>query len=152
MASLLLWGGLMATHEAAPPAAGQMDMEVANPMTDDFNQGMGAFEKHDWTGAIALMEKVLANAETQAGNGEAMAAIKSKLAPVYYMIGAAAFNVPDPIRVATSQFVWAAGSSGTQPHVVPPTAPRRMPWCACRAGRVGSFEMFFQSNFYQTTP
>ncbi len=117
-ASLLLWGGLTATHEAATLAPGQMDPAVAEAMTTTFNQGMGAFEKRDWTGAIASMEKVLAIAESLSGNADLMATIRPRMAPAHYTIGAAAFNVPDYAKCIASfeRFVFLYPNHDKVPH------------------------------------
>lgn len=92
--SLLLWLGQMATTEAAPLAKGQIDFATVEAMTSAFNQGMAAFENRQWAAAITEMEKVIDICEKYPDPG-AMAGAKDRLAPVYYTVGAAAFNVPD---------------------------------------------------------
>lgn len=79
---------------SAPMAEGQLDMATVEAMTQGFNRGMAAFEKRDWANAIAEMEKVIAIVENYPDK-KAMEAPKLRLAPVYYTVGAAAFNVPD---------------------------------------------------------
>gem|GEM_PF-585545 len=92
---LLPWLGLTAATKAALAAGkGQIDNVTAEAMTTGFNQGMAAFEKRDWTKALAEMEKVIALCENYPDK-DAAATAKQRLAPAYYMVGAAAFNVPD---------------------------------------------------------
>lgn len=73
---------------------GQVDQVTVDKMTQGFEAGMAAFQKREWRGAITEMEKVIGICESFPDK-KAMEAPKQKLAPVYYTVGAAAYNVPD---------------------------------------------------------
>lgn len=83
----VLWG-------FAPLGRSQVDQVTVDKMTQGFDAGMAAFQKRDWRGTITEMEKVIALCESFPDK-KAMEAPKQKLAPVYYTVGAAAYNVPD---------------------------------------------------------
>ena len=114
-----LWAGLAIPIQAAVMAApeGQMDMETVNTMAETFNRGMAAFEKRDWATAIAEMEKVISICEGYPDK-KAMESQKDRLAPVYYTVGAAAFNLPDyPKAIAAfERFVTEFPKSEKLPH------------------------------------
>ena len=76
----LLWLGLAPAAKAAAAAKGQIDSVTAEAMTTGFNQGMAAFEKREWTKAIAEMEKVIALCENYPDK-EAMAAAQEEHGP-----------------------------------------------------------------------
>jgi TolA-binding protein len=82
-------------------AEGQIDAETGEQMTAGFNRGAAAFAKKDWLVAIGEMEALIAIIEGYPDQ-VAMEAAKQKLAPVYYMLAAAAFNVPDYPRSITA--------------------------------------------------
>lgn len=115
----ILWIGLAAPTPAAetvtPP--GQIDFETVNTMADTFNRGMVAFEKRDWATAIAEMEQVISICENYPDR-KAMESQKERLAPVYYTVGAAAFNLPDyPKAIAAfERFVTEFPKSEKTPH------------------------------------
>ncbi len=71
-----------------------MDFDTVNTMADAFNLGMAAFEKREWATAIAQMEQVISICESYPDK-KAVESQKERLAPVYYTVGAAAFNLPD---------------------------------------------------------
>jgi TolA-binding protein len=114
----LLWLGLTLTSMAAQAAGkGQIDNVTAEAMTTGFNQGMAAFEKSDWKTALAEMEKVITLYEKYPDK-EAIAAAKPRMASVYFMVGAAAFNVPDfPKAIADfARFIAQFPSHEKMPH------------------------------------
>jgi TolA-binding protein len=117
--SCALWTGLaipaQAVETATPP--GQIDFETVETMADTFNRGMTAFEKRDWATAIVEMEKVVSICEGYPDK-KAVESQKDRLAPVYYTIGAAAFNVPDYAKAITAfeRFVREFPKSEKIPH------------------------------------
>ncbi len=89
--SIIAWLGFTGGSLAAPP---QIDSVTAQAMTTCFNQGMAAYEKADWSKAVTEMEKVISICEKYP-DPVAAADAKLRLGPVYYVIGAAQFNVPE---------------------------------------------------------
>lgn len=89
-----LWLALTCTSSVAQQPPSLIDGATIEAMTTGFNQGTAAFEKRDWTTAISQMEKVISICETYRDQ-KAMEPAMQRLAPVYYTVGAAAFNVPD---------------------------------------------------------
>lgn len=87
LAAGALWAG-------AGVGLAQIDRETGDKMSSGFERGMAAFQGRDWKGAIEEMEKVIALCEA-VGDAKAKEAARQKLAPVYYTVGAAAYNVPD---------------------------------------------------------
>lgn len=84
---------------AAPMADAQSKKSQFDPITTatlfaGFNRGMEAFQKRDWKVALAEMDKVITLYEKYPDK-EAVEAAKQDMAPAYYVVGAAAFNVPD---------------------------------------------------------
>lgn len=75
-------------------AMGQLDPAIAGKLNSGFEKGMAAFEKRDWAATIAEMEAVILICEGHPDQ-KAMEPAKQRLAPVYYTVGAAAYNVPD---------------------------------------------------------
>lgn len=91
----MLWVGLpVSVHAEQAASPGQFDIETANNMMDAFNDAIIAFEKRDWASAISRMEKVISICEAYPDK-KAVESQKPRLEPVYYTIGAAAFNLPD---------------------------------------------------------
>jgi len=88
---LLLWMAVLAPLKAAES---QLDPETVNVMTAGFSRGMEAFDKGEWEQTITEMERVVTLCENYPDKA-AMAVVKPRLAPVYYSLGAAAFNLPD---------------------------------------------------------
>ncbi len=90
-----LWAGLTVPAKAQTPAPqGMIDSQTVQAMTDAFNRGTTAFENREWATAIAEMEKLISICESYPDK-KAMESQKERLAPVYYTVGAAAFNLPD---------------------------------------------------------
>ena len=114
-----LWTGLATPTQAAESTKpdGQMDFDTVNTMAETFNRGMAAFEKREWATAIAEMEKVISICEGYPDK-KAMESQKDRLAPVYYTVGAAAFNLPDyPKAIAAfERFVSEFPKSEKLPH------------------------------------
>jgi len=94
-----------------------MDFETVNTMADTFNRGIAAFEKREWATAIAEMEQVISICEGYPDK-KAMESQRERLAPVYYTVGAAAFNLPDyPKAIAAfERFVTEFPKSEKLPH------------------------------------
>jgi len=116
-AALLLWIGPSAACKGQPMAKGRIDPQTAEAMTAAFNAGMAAFERREWRTAITEMEKVISLFEKYPDRS-AMAEAKDRLAPVYYTVGAAAFNLPDyPKSIASfERFVSQFPNHEKAPH------------------------------------
>src|SRR5688572_20497780 len=95
----------------------RLDFETSTLIVNTFNQGMGAFEKRDWAMAIAEMEKVISICESYPDR-KAIEPQMERLGPVYFTVGAAAFNLPDyPKAVAAfERFVTQFPKSDKVPH------------------------------------
>ncbi|MFN0074882.1 MAG: tetratricopeptide repeat protein [Prosthecobacter sp.] len=98
---LAAWCAALSVSRAQTMAEGQLDAQTVEEMTLGFNRGMAAFGNKEWLKAMEEMEKVIAMVDGYPDK-KAMEAPKQKLAPVYYTVGAAAFNVPDFPKAITS--------------------------------------------------
>lgn len=71
-----------------------MDTETAESITNAYNQGMQAFGRQDWAGAIQQLESAISILESFPDK-KATVEPRKRFAPVFFTIGAAAFNLPD---------------------------------------------------------
>lgn len=75
-------------------AEGNMDAGTAEAITLSFNNGMQAFSRQDWSGAIQHLEQAISTLESYPDK-KAIAEPRKRFAPVFFTLGAAAFNLPD---------------------------------------------------------
>ncbi len=79
---------------SADTPEGSIDAGTAEAITLSFNNGMQAFSRQDWSGAIQHLEQAISTLESYPDK-KAILEPRKRFAPVFFTLGAAAFNLPD---------------------------------------------------------